>query len=451
MKFDRSKKPEASEEKLFRTPSVREFSLDNSLRVIFVEKKELPIIRINLVINAGSILDPSNKKGVSNLLAMCLDEGAGKYNSLELSEQLDLLGARFSLYSDSDNIHLTLQVLKENFRKCVDILSLILIEPHLNEKDFEREKRRILTRIKQLSDDPEYIANTSFEEKLLGKGNSYSYPALGLINDITDLTNNDINNCYKKSILPNNAFIVVVGDISENDLQDIFRSAFSDWKQGKINLEFENQLRKDEKKLYIVNKKDSVQTEIRTGHHTSGRKSSDYFRKHLMNTILGGQFTSRLNHNLREKNGYTYGAGSTFNYNMKSAYFAVSTSVGIENTVNALNEIFNELNKIKLGVTEEELEFAKSSIIRKFPTNFETYRQVASNIIGKIIFDLPEDYLETYLENIKSVSIEDVNGTALSNIHPDVTTTILVGDKSKLLKQLSGNNFGEIEIVESED
>lgn len=451
MKFDRSKKPEASEEKLFRAPSIREFSLDNSLRVIFVEKKELPIIRINLVINSGSIFDPIHKKGTSNLLTMCLDEGAGKYNSLELSEQLDLLGARFSLYSDNDNIHLTLQVLKENFRKCVDILSLILIEPHLNKKDFEREKRRILTRIKQLSDDPEYLANTSFEATLLGKGNSYSYPSLGLVNDITNITNNDINNYYKKSILSNNAFIVVVGDISEKDLQDIFRSAFSDWKQGKINLEFENELRKDEKKLYIVNKNDSVQSEIRTGHHTTCRKSSDYFSKHLMNTILGGQFTSRLNHNLREKKGYTYGVGSTFNYNMKSAYFAVSTSVGIENTANALNEIFNELNRIKLGVTEEELEFAKSSIIRKFPTNFETYRQVASNIIGKIIFDLPEDYLETYLENIKSVSIEDVNRTASTHIHPDLTTTVLVGDKSKLLKQLSGNNFGEIEIVVSQD
>lgn len=449
MKFNRSKKPNAAAEELFRMPSIQQFSLDNSLQVMFVEKKELPIIRINLIINAGSIFDPENKRGLSNLLTMCLDEGAGKYDSLELSEQFDLLGARFSLYSDNDNIHITLQTLKENFKRSVELLSLILVEPRLKEKDFDREKRRILTKIKQLSDDPDYLANTSFESILFGKQNSYSYAALGIAENILKITNDDIKSFYKKAILPNNAFVVVVGDISANDLETILSKSFSGWQPSDINLEYKNEPRNDAKKVYIINKQDSVQTEIRTGHHTSGRRSTDYFSKHLLNTILGGQFTSRLNHNLREKNGYTYGAGSTFNYYMNAAYFGVSTSVNIENTTNALKEIFKELNGVKKGVTEEELSFAKLSIIRKFPTNFETYRQVASNIIGKVIYDLPEDYLDTYLDNIKSVSLEDVNKAALSYIHPELTTTILAGDKTKLSDQLPGKEFGDIEIVES--
>jgi zinc protease len=449
MKLNRSKIPLCKAEESFVMPSIQQFTLDNFLKVIVVEKNELPIVRLNLIINAGSIFDPENNKGTSNLLTMCLDEGAGKYDPLELSEQFDLLGARFSLYSNSDNIHVTLQTLKENFIKALNLLSLILIEPHLNESDFERERRRVLTKIKQLSDEPDYIASTAFESLLFGRQNYYSYPSLGIEENILSINNDNIKSFYKKSILPNNAFVIIVGDISIGELKSALNNTFSGWRKNDVDLVHQNEFRKDTKKLYIVNKQDSVQTEIRTGHHTSGRNSTDYFSKHILNTILGGQFTSRINHNLREKNGYTYGAGSTFSYYVNSAYFGVSTSVGIENTFNALREIFNELAEIKKGITDEELNFARSSIIRKFPANFETYSQVASNLIGKVIYNLPEDYFDKYIDNINSISIEDVNEAAINNIHPEVTTTVLVGDKAKLLEQLSGNDFGEIEIVEN--
>ncbi|MFC2102892.1 M16 family metallopeptidase [Bacteroidota bacterium] len=447
MKFDRSKKPQLSAEEPFLMPSIQHFSLDNSLKVFFVEKKELPIVRINLIIRAGSIFDSTNKKGTSNLLAMCIDEGAGKYDSLELSEQFDLLGARFSLYSNSDNIHITLQSLKENYKNALNLLSLILTEPHFNENDFEREKRRVLTKIKQLSDDPDYLASTSFESLLFGKQNPYSNPSLGTEENIMDINNEDIKSLYKKTILPNNAFVVVVGDITRDELISTMGKCFSGWKKSNVDLTFKNEINKDVKKIYVVNKPDSVQTEIRTGHHTSGRNSTEYFSKHLLNTILGGQFSSRINHNLRERNGYTYGAGSTFNYYMNSAYFGISTSVGIDNTVNALVEIFYELKYILKGITEEELKFAQSSIVRKFPVNFETYRQIASNIIGQVIYNLPEDYFDTYIENINSVSVKAVNNAALNHIHPEITTTVLVGDKEKLSKQLNRSEFSDVVFV----
>jgi zinc protease len=168
----------------------------------------------------------------------------------------------------------------------------------------------------------------------------------------------------------------------------------------------------------------------------------------LLNIVLGGQFTSRINLNLREKHGYTYGAGSSFNYYKNDAYFGVSTSVGIENTCNALNEIFYELNNIRNGVTEEELSFAKSSITRKFSLNFETFRQVASHIIGRVIYDLPDDYFEEYIENINTVTINEVNIAATKNILPDNAMIVLVGDKDKLLEQLKDDDIGEIKVVD---
>jgi zinc protease len=448
MKFDRSKKPLPSSGISFKIPIDEKFSLDNELDVYFIQKCELPIVRINIIINAGSKFDPENRKGTSNLLTMCLDEGAGNFNALELSEQFDLLGAQFSLYCSSDNIQLTLQTLKENFSEALGLLGSILTEPHLNKNDFEREKRKVLTRLKQLSDDPEYLANTSFELLLFGKQSPYSFPALGIDSNIETITNEEIRSYYGKSILSNNAFIIAVGDISVEDLRTQLDECFSEWSKRKFDLQTNFNGNDDKKKIYIVDKKDSVQTEIRIGHQTSGRDSKDYFNKHIMNLILGGQFTSRINLNLREKHGYTYGAGSNFNYYKDAAYFGVSTSVGIDNTANALKEIVNELENIRLGVTREELEFAKSSIVRKFPLNFETYRQLASNIIGKVIYDLPEDYFDTYIEKINSITAKDVNKAAAENIFPDDTTTVLVGDKDRVLEQLKNGEFGEVKVVE---
>jgi zinc protease len=450
MKIDRSIKPKASSELSFKVPNYKKFTLNNKLDIYFVEKRELPIVRLNVIINAGSKFDPNMKKGTSNTLTMCLDEGAGEYNALELSEQFDLLGAQFSLYSNSDTIQITLQTLKENFSKALQLVGKVLTEPHLHDEDFEREKRKIQTRLKQLSDDPDYLANTFFESLLLGENNPYSYPVLGVPNNIAEITNIDIKSWYNKFILPNNSFIVAVGNISFEEFQSNIEECFSVWEKGNEDFQFNLKNNSDKKILYIVDKKDSVQTEIRVGHHSGERKAGDYFSKHLLNAILGGQFTSRINLNLREKHGYTYGASSNFNYYKNAAYFDVSTSVGIENTVNALNEIFKELKNIRNGVSEDELTFAKSSVIRKFPLNFETYRQVASNFIGEFIYELPKDYFSTYIDKINSVTIDDVNKAALKNIFPDSATTVLVGDKNKLLDQLKDNNFGKVEVVDSQ-
>jgi len=448
MKYDRSIKPSPSSEISFRIPSQSKFKLNNELDIYFVKKSDLPIVRLNVIINAGSKFDPSDKKGTSNLLTMCIDEGAGKYNALKLSEQFDLLGAHFSLNCNNDTIQITLQTLKENFRAALDLLGKILTKPHLAEQDFEREKSKIQTRLKQLSDDPDYLANTAFESLLFGENHPYSFPVLGLVDNIANINNDEIKSYYSKFILPNNSFIIAVGDITEKELKKNLNENISVWKKGNADFHVSTVSSQDKKTVHIVNKKDSVQTEIRVGHHSTGKKSKDYFSKHLLNTILGGQFTSRINLNLREKHGYTYGAGSSFNYYKDDAYFGVSTSVGIENTANALNEIFYELNNIRNGVTKEELSFAKSSIIRKFPLNFEAFRQVASHIIGRVIYDLPDDYFEKYIENINAVTIDEVNKAATENIFADSAMTVLVGDKDKLLEQLKDDNFGEIKVVD---
>ncbi len=439
--IDRSTKPEPSENISFSLPEIERFKLDNGLEVYFIRNTKLPILQFNLLTDAGSRYDPTAKKGLTNLFGMVLDEGAGAYDALQLSDQFDLLGSHFSVSSNQDNTYLMLQTLTENFDRSLELFASVLTKPHFDPKAFEREKRKVLTRLVQLQDEPDEIADLVYDYLSFGEGNCYAYPVIGYEDSVQNIGLEDVKDFYSQLLLPGNSALIVVGDASSEELKDKLNSHFKDWKSREAVLPpVENSLSKNPA-LFIFDKKDTVQSEIRIGHRSSKRSSADYFSKNILNTILGGQFTSRINLNLREKKGYTYGALSRFNYYKDAGYFYVSTSVGIENTANAVTEIMNELKGILNGVTPGELDFAKSSLIRKFPSNFETYKQIASNLTGMVIYSLPEDYFNTYIENIVGVSVEDVNSAAVKNIFPDDLSIVLVGDKEKLRPQLKDAGF----------
>jgi zinc protease len=185
---------------------------------------------------------------------------------------------------------------------------------------------------------------------------------------------------------------------------------------------------------------------LRIGHLTEKRNLTDYFPRLLLNLALGGQFSSRINLNLRENKGYTYGAFSNFNYYKYSGYFYVSTSVNSENTYQAIKEIKKELAEIRNGVTHEELLFAKTSLMRKFPSNFETNGQVASSISRMILYDLPDDHFAKYIQHIHDITIEDVNKAAENYIFPGKMITLIVGDKSEILKQFKEETLIELDM-----
>jgi len=300
----------------------------------------------------------------------------------------------------------------------------------------------------QLKDEADEIADLVFSRLVFGDDNPCAYPVIGYEKDIQSIGIEDIKNFYSSFILPNNGAVIAVGNITKVELESILDKNFEGWSSGKLP-EVNHVSTNDKKiKYYIVDKKDAVQSEIRVGHLSSKRSEEDYYSKTLMNMILGGQFSSRINLNLREKNGYTYGATSRFSYLKESALFSVSTSVNSENTAAAIKEIINELNGIRGGIKEDELEFAKASIVRKFPSNFETYRQIATNLIAFVIHSLPGNYFNKYIKNIESVSLENVNEIAEKNIFPDELKIVVVGDKNKLKPQLDELAEGEIYEVD---
>jgi zinc protease len=447
MEVKRDKRPETGSAIKFSLPRHIKHSLKNGVEIYLVKKTDLPIARINLIINSGSKFDPKSKYGLSNLTAMCIDEGAGELDALQLSDEFDYLGAHFSVHSDSDITILSLQTLSENFNTALNLLSSVILSPHFKESDFLREKRKVQTRIEQLKDEPDYIANSAFELFLFGKQNPYAYPVIGIRDALNGIEISDVIEFYKSFLNPQNTSIVAVGNFEDEKIIPRIESTFQDWINGNnFSMEFPTERKKDHK-IYVIHKQDSVQTEIRIGHLSEIRNDKDYFQKQLLNLIFGGQFSSRLNLNLREKHGYTYGISSRFNYFKNDAYFSVSTSVNTENTLGAIDEILNELRKVREGITEEELAFAKLSISRRFPLNFETYSQIASNFSSKIIHNLADDYFETFLSKILNVEIEDVNTVAAKSIVPDSALIVLCGDEKKIMGQINKLSFGEVVVV----
>ena len=451
MEINRTKRPQTSDEIRFNVPAIEFNKLNNDLKIFFSKKNELPIIRINMIVNGGSRFDPKKQKGLSNLLTMCIDEGAGEYDALQLADAFEMLGAQFSVASDFDISMVSLQVLSENFIPALKLFKSVIIEPHLTENDYNREKNKVLVRLNQAKIEPDYIADISFQLFLFGKDCPYSYPVLGVEKDIENIHPEYVRNYFQQKFTPKNSSLVIVGNIDSKSFDKILQDEFNEWKTSAAFHQPELNFKKIPKKTFIVNKPNSVQTEIRVGHQSSKRNEIDFFQKQIINLVLGGQFSSRLNLNLREKHGYTYGIRSMFNYLKEIGYFEISTSVSTENTANALREIFFEIKKIKQGITTDEIKFAKSSLSRRFPSNFETYRQISANISSKIIHNLPDNYFDTYLQKLESVSLEEVNKIATNSIYPEELITVMVGDSKKITELIKEEEFGEIVVLSVDD
>lgn len=442
--LNRKVKPASSGKIQFSLPEINLFNLENSVKVYHVEKRSLPIVQINLLIPAGSIHSPENKVGVSALTSMLIDEGAGGVNGLEISNRIEMLGSILNITSNKEVTTISLLSLKENFIESLEILSLILLSPTFSQADFEREKQKIESHILQLNDDPSYLASKELNS-IIYTNTPYQFPSNGSKDTLGNINNEDIRKFYNDNYKPNGSSLVVVGDISKSELEVHLNNLFGKWKGSNNNKLKTIIIKKTTKQLVLVNKSDAAQSELRVGHISEKRNSDNFFSRTILNSILGGQFSSRINLNLREDKGFTYGANSNYHYNRVGSTFAVSTSVKTENTIEALNEIMFELKNVKKTLREEEISFSKSYLVRRYPSLFETYSQIATNISLLPFYNLEKEYFSNYIKNINEVKLDDVVSAAHDSINLDNLVIIVVGS-SKLLKDdlirfSNSNNF----------
>ncbi len=446
----RKQKPESEGNIEFSLPTIEEYNLDHGIRLLYVHKQNLPVTQFEVIMESGSAYDPQNKRGLAYLTAMLMDEGAGEYDSLQLSDEIEKIGSVLSISADKDAVFAAMLCMSEYIERSVELLSTIINSPKFSENDFNREKSKLMTKLVQTQDNPSQIANNVFDE-LMYKDTCYSHPIIGRTKSVSSFNHKDVKEFYTAAVKKSRTTIIAVGSEPGQKVLELINKYVS-----KAGLR-ENKIPGDmtlsnsgSTRIYLIDSPDAGQSEIRIGHLTTPRNSGDYFSKHIMNAILGGQFSSRINLNLREDKGFTYGASSYFNYNKRAGAFTVSTAVQSEVTADAVFEILREMKDIRNGVENSELDFAKSYLIKRFPALFETYMQITNNLGTMVLYDLEKGYFNKYLENIEAINEDSVIQAAKNYVHPDKSVILIHGDSKKLLPGLKDKFDYKIEVLDKD-
>lgn len=429
---DRTKIPAPGEYRPFYFPEFESFTISNGLKVIHAPYGNLPLVSINLCIRSGALNEPDGREGLANFTSEMLSEGTKSRSSVNIANELEYLGAHLDIFSDWNATYVELNTLKKHLPGAMDVYTDILFNPIFPEREFNRIRNEILTNRLQGMDNPAKIANERFSGFLYGDFR-YARPLEGNELSIKEITLDTIKNFYREHFIPNNAVLVVVGDISREETEELVDKYFTGWKKGAV-VDFRIPAFKapDKTSVKLINKVGAVQTELRIGHHGIERNHPDFYPIMLMNEILGGYFLSRINMNLREEHGYTYGASSKFNFRRGTGPFQISTATDVRYTFETITEIFKEIKEIQLSeVTDEELQNSKGHLTGIFPVAFETADQIALGLANIVVFDLPHDYYRTFRDKIAGVTKQDILRAANKYIQPGNMLIVATTDREK--------------------
>ncbi len=443
---DRTKRPVGKPAPKVALPEIQKATLKNGLKVLLVEHHELPTVAFNLVIQAGSDHDPVTQPGIASVTADLLDEGTKNRDALQISEGIESIGASFSTNSSLDGSSVTLSTLTKHVDKALDIFADVVTNPTFPEKDFERLRKTRVAALTQQRDQPTAIANNAFAYLLYGPNHPYGNNPSGTEASFSAMTTAELKKFYSTYYRPNNATLLVVGDVKLSTITSKLETMLADWKQGEVPaFSLPEPKPADKMRVYLVDKPGAPQSEVRIGYPALARNTPDFFAVNEMNQMLGGQFSSRINLNLREKHGYTYGARSGFRFNKGVGPFTAQGGIVTEKSDSALREFLNEINLMRdKGMADDELGFVKKGMLGNFALSFETPSQIAGALQNIVLYGLPEDYFNNYLQNVDAVTLDDVNRVAMQYLDASKMVMVVVGDLSKIKESIVAQNFGEV-------
>jgi zinc protease len=451
---DRTHPPQPGPPPPLKLPAIQKRQLSNNLPVWIAELHEVPVAQINLVVLSGTANDPPGKFGIASLTSAMLDQGAGSRSSLEIADAIDFLGADLGAASGTDSSAVRLHVPVARLADALPIMADVALRPTFPADELERVRRQRLTSLLQARDDAATVAAVAFARVLYGPTHRYGTPSSGQAETIRSFTPADLRVFYQTTFRPDNAALLVVGDVTADRVMTLLEPAFGGWKaQGAPppSPKLPPVQEPPKRELYLVDKPDAAQSQIRIGWIGVPRSTPDYFPIQVLNTILGGSFSSRLNLNLREKHGYAYGAGSTFDMRASAGPFYASAGVQTDKTAEALKEFFVELDAIQKTVPPEELARAKNYVALRFPEAFETTGDISRRLEDMLVYRLPENYFATYVENIQTVAAADAQRVAEKYIQPARFIVVVVGDLKKIEPGIGALNLGPIKVLKIDD
>jgi zinc protease len=444
-----AKLPKAGPNPTFALPPVEKTKLGNGLEVWMVEQKELPIVSMNLVLKTGTSNEPNNKTGVANMTAQLLDDGTTKRSAEDIANQLQSIGAFVNANSGWDSTNVSMQTLTKNLDAALDIYADVIQNPAFPEKELESLRARSLVGLRQQRSNPNAVANTAFNKVLYG---DHPYGRDNTEATIKAIGRGDLTAFYSSNYRPGNGTLIVVGSFDKAALKSKLEKAFGGWKGGEAAMSDLPSAKSQEKPgIYIVDRPNSAQSVVSIGQVGVDRMNPDFVPIQVMNAILGGGITSRISMNLREEKGYTYGAGSGYQFRRGPGPFRAGGDIQTAVTKEAVIEFMKELNGIRGGipVTQKELEYNKQSIIRRFPAGFETVGAISNQLANLVVYRLPDTYFNDFIAKVNAVTIDDVNRVATKYLDPSKMAIVIVGDRKVIEPGLKDLGYG-ITILDSD-
>jgi zinc protease len=425
----------------------------NGINVVVAPVTKLPLVSVIALIDATALSDPEGKEGVAELTAQAIREGTARRDGVRLALDLEKLGTSLETGADWDSTVASLTVLKQNLREAFGIMAETLLSPAFREEDIARLKAERLAERMQILDEPRGLAEESFARFLYSKDSRYSRPMSGNSPSISAITRDDVEQFYSENYSPSVLTVIFAGDISESEANELVTSTLGSWSQDRSakRRPAGNPARKN-RAVEIVAKEDAAQSELRIGHGGVARTHPDYFAIVVMNAVLGGLFSSRINLNLREAHGYTYGASSYYDWRREAGPFVISTAVQSEVTAAAISETLKEIDAIReKEIAHDELTLATSYLEGVFPIRYETTSAIASALASLVMFGLPENYFDTYRSNIAGVTTADVLNAAREHVKPEELQIVVVGNADVIREPIEALSFGPITVRDSSE
>ena len=432
----------------FNTPSPFSTTLANGLRIVIFEDRRLPLVSYRLAFFSGDANEPSDFQGISTATASMLSEGTRNFSSRELAEKIERLGANISASSSDDFTMVAASSLSLYNSELLDLVSEIVLLPSFPDSELDLYKRNTIEHLKFQRSQPGFLAGEQTARILYGE-HPYSKTSPSP-EDVEKLTRDALVDFHSRTYLPNNAVMIVVGDVDLEDAVADIDERFNRWQPGEITeTKFAKFPVATETTLTIVDRPGSAQSNIVLANIAIDRKNPDYFPFLVMNQVLGAGASSRVFMNLREEKGYTYGAYTRFDAKRLGGDFEATAEVRTTVTGDSLKEFFYELNRIRdESVSEEELNDAKNFLIGVFPIRAETQEGLTNLIVSQYLHGLPEDYLQTYRDNVRAVTAADVKRVAEKYVQPEKISIVIVGDAAEILSQAESYSTG-VEVFDT--
>ncbi len=432
--------PTAGAEPKFQLPPLHRAKLSNGMSLLVMENHETPAVSVHVTFPVGGADDPAGKSGLASLAAATWDEGTETRSSEQIAEGLADIGASLAVVAGKDDFAARLYSLKGRLPKALDILGDVLRNPAFPQKELSRQQNMALGRLMQIRNEATILANLTVLQAMYGYDHPYGHPSFGDAASLKSITRDDLKKFQTEKIAPNAATVIVVGDVTLDEAKTELERVFADWKKEGTKAETKFAAPTElPTRMILIDKPGAAQSVVTAALVGTERSTPDYFPLSVMNSALGGQFASRLNMNLREDKGYTYGARTLFDWRGRgTGTYTASASVQTAVTAPALTEMIKEIREIAADrpIKADEMDFCKTFVIRGFPANFETSSSLAAQLESIVQFHLPDDYFNTIQPGIASVTTDQVTEVAKKYLKPENLLIVVVGDREKVEKSL---------------